>query len=444
MPKIAKELSAIEIKRIEKLGLNAVGGVTGLHLQVYGLAESADKAHQNKRIAKSWILRVKIGKHRRDVGLGAYPEVSLAIARQRAIEAKEMIAKGIDPVEQKRMLKAQLLANQALIMSFDEAAELVHIKKSNEFSNSKYAAQWISQIKMYASPFIGKMQIKDIELIHVLQVLEPIWLTKNQTAKKVRGNLEAIFAWASIKGYRKGENPARWQGYLDAILEKPHKVHEVENHPALPFDEMGSFIIALRKQKGAAAKMLEFAILTGGRTGEVVGAKWSEFNLAEKLWLVPKERMGKTGREHRVALSKNAIKLLESTPVHPDSELVFPTPRNHKSEMSNNAMRKLVQDMHKSEVDAGRKGWVDPKIRERIVVPHGFRSSFSDWTSEKTNHSFEVREMALSHTVSNSTEAAYRRGDLFEKRVELVQDWADFINGIKKTAVVIDINKKSA
>lgn len=444
MPKIAKELSAIEVKRIEKLGLNAVGGVAGLHLQVYELAESADEALPNKRIAKSWILRVQIGKHRRDVGLGAYPEVSLAMARQRAIETKEMIVKGIDPVEEKRMLKAQLLANQALIMTFDEAAELVHIKKSNEFSNAKYAAQWISQIKMYASPFIGKMQIKDIELTHVLQVLEPIWLTKNQTAKKVRGNLEAIFAWASIKGYRKGENPARWQGYLDAVLEKPHKVHEVENHPALPFNEMGSFIKALRNQKGDAAKMLEFAILTGGRTGEVVGAKWTEFNLSEKLWLVPKERMGKTGREHRVALSKDAIKLLKSMPVHPDTELVFPTPRNHKSAMSNNAMRKLVQDMHKSGLEAGRKGWIDPKIRDRIVVPHGFRSSFSDWTSEKTDHSFEVREMALSHTVSNATEAAYRRGDLFEKRVELVQDWADFINGIKKTAVVIDIAKKSA
>lgn len=210
MPKIAKELSAIEVKRIEKLGLNAVGGVAGLHLQVYELAESLGEAQTNKRTAKSWILRVQIGKHRRDVGLGAYPEVSLAIARQRAIETKEMIAKGIDPVEEKRTLKAQLLASQALIMTFDEAAELVHIKKSNEFSNAKYAAQWISQIKMYASPFIGKMQIKDIELTHVLQVLEPIWLTKNQTAKKVRGNLEAIFAWATIKGYRKGENPARW------------------------------------------------------------------------------------------------------------------------------------------------------------------------------------------------------------------------------------------
>lgn len=410
MPKIAKELSAVEVKRITKPGLHAVGGVPGLMLQITPAG------------SRSWIYRARVGKYRREIGLGGYPSTSLAQAREEATKQKNLITNGIDPIAEKKRLKSLLIASQENEITFDDAADKVHTKKSREFRNDKYAAQWISAMRTYASPVIGKMHPADIELSHIVKILEPIWLTKTDTAKKLRGNIESVIAWTIVSGYRKGENPARWKGHLDAILEKPSKVSKVQHYKAMPMDNMASFMMDLRKVEGLSARALEFTILTAARSGEVRGATWDEINLAEKVWIIPGDRM-KAGKEHRVPLSDAAIKLLQALPRFAETNLVFPSPRSGKA----------LSDMSLSAVT--RRMNVD-------VVPHGFRSTFRDWAAERTNYPHEVAEMALAHTIQSKTERAYRRDDLFPKRALMMQDWANFINTINKHSQVIDIRSK--
>ena len=249
MPKIAKELSALEVKRIMREGMHAVGGVAGLLLQV------------SLTGARSWILRARVGNKRRDIGLGGYPENTLAVARLKALEKKDLISKGIDPVEEKKAARQRLISLQVKAITFDWAADQVHAKKSEELTNEKYKAQWIAVVRNYASPIIGKLHPADITLEHIKQILDPIWLTKTDTAKKLRGNLEDIFAWCAVHEYRSGQNPARWQGYLDAIYQKPSKVSKVEHYKSMAMDDMPAFMNELRKQEGISAKGLEFTIL---------------------------------------------------------------------------------------------------------------------------------------------------------------------------------------
>jgi integrase len=409
MPKIAKELSAIELKRIIKEGLHSVGGVAGLQLQVTPTG------------VKSWILRVKIGDKRRDIGLGGYPEISLAMARERALEKKELISKGIDPIEEKRAAKARLIATQRNTITFDDAADKVHETKSKEFKNEKYKAQWISAIRTYASPIIGKKPVAEIDLQDIKEVLTPIWEVKTDTAKKLRGNIETILAWATVHEYRTGINPARWQGYLDQVFAKPSKIKKVEHYKALPIDDMQAFMVELRKQEGISARAMEFTILTAARSGEVRGATWDEIDLNAKVWTIPAARM-KAGKEHRAALSNEAIGLLQAMHRIEGNNFVFPSPRGGVlSDMSLAAVLKRMQ---------------------LEVVPHGFRSTFRDWASERTNYPRDVAEMALAHTIKNKVEAAYRREDLLPKRALMMQDWANFIGSPIKSAEVISINEK--
>ncbi len=408
MPKIAKELSAVEVRRFIHEGLYSVGGVAGLHLQV------------SKASAKSWILRAKIGDKRRDIGLGAYPETSLAVARDRALEKKVLISNGIDPIEEKKSVIARLIASQRNTITFDDAADTVHETKSKEFKNEKYKAQWISAIRMYASPFIGKKPVSEIDLQDIKEVLSPIWETKTDTAKKLRGNIEAILAWATVHEYRTGTNPARWQGYLDQIYAKPSKIAKVQHYKALPIDDMPVFMKRLQGEAGISARALEFTILTAARSGEVRGATWDEIDIKAKVWTIPAERM-KAGKEHRSALSDDAIELLHNTPRIEGNNYVFPSPRGGMlSDMSLSAVLKRMN--------------ID-------VVPHGFRSTFRDWASERTNYPRDVAEMALAHTIKNKTEAAYRREDLLPKRALMMQDWANYINTVNKPADVINISK---
>ncbi len=408
MPKVAKELSAIEVKRIIQQGFHAVGGVSGLMLQVA------------KGGSRSWILRARIGEKRRDIGLGGYPEVSLALARERALEKKTLISKGIDPIEDKRADRARLIASQRNTITFDDAADTVHETKSKEFKNEKYKAQWISAIRMYASPFIGKKPVSEIDLQDIKEVLSPIWETKTETAKKLRGNIEAILAWATVHEYRTGTNPARWQGYLDQIYAKPSKIAKVQHYKALPIDDMPAFMKRLQVEAGISARALEFTILTAARSGEVRGAIWNEIDINAKVWTIPAERM-KAGKEHRSALSDDAIQLLKNMPRIEGNNYVFPSPRGGMlSDMSLSAVLKRMN--------------ID-------VVPHGFRSTFRDWASERTNYPRDVAEMALAHTIKNKTEAAYRREDLLPKRALMMQDWANYINTEHKPADVINISK---
>lgn len=405
MPRKAVELSALEVKNLTTPGLHFVGGVAGLALQVAS-AES-----------RSWVLRVTVGTKRRDMGLGGYPDVTLAGAREQARAARAKVKAGIDPIEEARAARSLVKAAQAAALTFDQCAERYVDAQEAGWRNEKHRQQWRNTLKQYASPVMGALLVRDVAMPHVLKVLEPIWTTKTETASRLRGRIESVLDWAKGRGYRSGDNPAAWKGNLDAQLPKPGKVATVEHHAAIPVGDMGAFMARLRAADGVGARALEFAILTAARSGEVRGADWSEFNLAEKVWTVPASRM-KAGREHRVPLSDAAVQLLRDLPKVEDGK-TFAAPRGGMlSDMT------LTAVMRRMKVSA---------------VPHGFRSTFRDWAAERTNYPREVAEMALAHTIGDKVEAAYRRGDLFEKRRRMMAEWAAFVAQVEFGAEVVPI-----
>ncbi|MEQ8249418.1 MAG: integrase arm-type DNA-binding domain-containing protein [Alphaproteobacteria bacterium] len=395
MPKIAKELSATEVRRLTQQGVHAVGGVSGLLLQVTDTG------------ARSWILRTKIGPRRREIGLGGFPEVPLATARDKAREAKELIRNGVDPIAQRRAARVALIAADGKAITFKEAAEKFLGSKTAEFKNAKHAAQWGSTLATYAYPTIGKLPVDAVELAHVVKVLERIWANKTETATRLRGRIEAVLSWATVSGFRSGDNPARWRGNLDAVLPKPTKLKNVKHHAAVPWRDVAAFMVKLRKRDGMAARALEFLILTAARSGEVRGATWAEIDLERKVWTVPGDRM-KAGKEHVVPLCDDAVALLKELPRMEDSNLVFPAPRG--GQLSDMTLAAVMRRM---------------KVAATV---HGFRSTFRDWTAEATAYPHEVCEMALAHTVGSTVERAYRRGDMFAKRARLMADWCKFVN----------------
>ena len=411
MPKKAKELSAIQVKRLTRRGAHAVGGVAGLMLQV------------SKTGARSWVLRAMVGIKRRDIGLGGYPDVTLSLARDKARFLREKINDGIDPIEEKRAARERLILAQAKSITFDEAVTKVLAIREVEYKNAKHLAQWKSTLETYASPIIGKIPVADINREHILQILEPIWKDKTVTASRVRGRIENVLSWAAASDHRSGENPARWKGHLDQLLSKPSKTAKVTHHKALPWQDIAGFMADLKQRQGTAAKALQFLILTAARSGEVRGATWEEIDLKAKLWTVPGERM-KTGREHQIPLSKEAITLLKALPKMKDDNHVFPAPRGGAlSDMTISAVTKRMK------VEA---------------VPHGFRSTFRDWCAENTSFPHNVAEMALAHTIGNKVEAAYRRGDLLAKRTKLMQVWSDYCYTDQEKGAVIQLNRKAA
>ena len=304
--------------------------------------------------------------------------------------------------------RSALKASQAAALTFRLAGE-AYIKAHREgWRNEKHADQWTNTLTTYAYPKIGHLLVQDVELPQVLAVLEPIGTSKTETASRVRGRIEAVLDWATARGHREGLNPARWRGHLDKLLPKPSKVARVEHHTALPASEMPSFMAALRRQPGAGARALEFAILTAARSGEVRGATWQEIDLDAGVWLIPGDRM-KAGREHRVPLSPEAVALLKALPKHGETDLVFVGAKG--GQLSDMTLLAVVRRM------------------KAPCVPHGFRSTFRDWAAEHTNYPSEMAEMALAHTISDKVEAAYRRGDMFEKRRQMMADWAAFWRG---------------
>ena len=405
MARKAKELSALVVGRLTVPGHHAVGGVDGLYLYI------------NAAGARSWVLRTMVGGKRRHMGLGGFPDVPLAKAREKARSAREEIAQGIDPIAQRMATASLLRAQQATEKTFEQAAQGYIEAHSDTWKNAKHRSQWTSTLETYAYPFMGKLLVRDVGQEHVLNALEPIWKTKNETASRLRGRIENVLDWATVRKYRTGENPARWKGHLDMLLPASSKVQKVEHHRALPFESMPNFIIELRKRQGTAARALEFAILCAARSGEVRGASWTEIDLATGVWTVPPIRM-KSGKEHRVPLSEAAIRILNSHSHQEGNDLVFPAPRGGQlSDMT------LTAVMRRMEVDA---------------VPHGFRSTFRDWVGECTNYPREVAEQALAHSLVSKVEAAYRRGDALEKRRQLMEDWAKFC----ETSVALDADQK--
>jgi integrase len=418
MPKLVREMEAIEVRRLERVGLHFVGGVPGLALRIAPLPELPEGAKPDpSRIpSKAWILRVVIGGKRRDMGLGAFPSVSLADARAKAREARELIRKGSDPIAKQQEAQAALRAAVAATMTLRECGDAYITAHGAGWRNAKHGQQWRNTLKEYVYPFAGDLDVRRVALPHVMSILEPIWREKPETASRVRGRLESVLDWATARGYRAGENPARWRGHLDKLLPARSKVARPTHHAALPVHELGPFMQRLRRVEGMGARALEFAILTAARSGEARGALWSEIDLRTKLWTVPSDRM-KAGKEHRVPLSDAACELLKALPRFAGPDIVFPAPSGG-----------TLSDMTLS------------AVLRRMGVPvtvHGFRSTFRDWCAERTNYPHEVAEMALAHVVGNKVEAAYRRGDLFEKRRQLMQSWADFCAIVEREAKVI-------
>ena len=401
MPKKAKDLTAIEAKRLTKAGRHAVGTISGLLLVV------------KETGARSWIMRTMVGDKRRSIGLGAYPEVSLSIAHEKARAVKDLIEKGIDPMAERRARKAALKKQVMQTISFAEAARQCHKKKEKEFKNEKHVLQWISTINRYADPIIGDLPVSEIGIIEIQAVLKPIWNEKTETATRLRQRLEAVLSWAEVAGYRTGDNPARWKGNLEHLLPKPSKIKKKTHFKALPWQDIGAFMVELRKRQAMTARALEWIILTACRSGEVRGATWDEIDIKNKIWIIPAERM-KMKIEHRVPLCQDAIKILEDLPRFEGSNYLFTAARG--GPLSDMSISMLCRRM---EVEA---------------VPHGFRSTFKDWCSETTSYPDMVSEMALAHGISNEVQAAYRRGDLFEKRSRLMDAWMEYCNIVQTEA----------
>ncbi len=396
-----RELGALAVSNIRRRGYTAVGGVLGLGINV------------TQTGSRSWVLRYHVGGRRRDMGLGSYPSVTLAQAREAARAARSKLAQGTDPISAARAARSQLQADQACAITFSQGALKYIETHEHGWRNAKHAQQWRNTIETFANPVMGRILIQDVSLPHVLAVLEPIWCTKTETATRLRGRIEAILDWATARGYRTEANPARWKGLLDMLLPAPNKVAKTDHHRAAPYADMPEVMKQLVRQEGMGSSALRFLILTACRSGEVRHARWSEFDLVERLWTIPAGRM-KAGKEHRVPLSDAAIDIIEKQKAISIGEFVFPSPNRSKVGGFGGAP---LSDMTLTAV-----------LRRMGVnaVPHGFRSTFRDWCAEQTDYPNEVAEMALAHTVSNKVEAAYRRGDLYGKRKKLMQDWADY------------------
>lgn len=390
MPKIAKPLTAIEVKRISEPGYHAVGTVPGLHLCVGGSG------------SRSWILRATVGGKRKDIGLGGYPAITLAEAHANARQALQSIKQGIDPISDKK-------AKRSAIEWTFKACALAYIESHKpSWKNAKHGQQWENTLETYVYPHFGDKHVKDVEIADVTTAIRPLWSTKNETMVRVRNRIELVLSWAAAQGYRpKGFNPAQWRGNLDQVLPKPSKVNNRQHFEAMPIDGMFDFIQRLDGAEGTSAQCLKFTILTACRSSESRGATWNEIDLDGATWNIPAERM-KAGRPHRIPLSTEALKLLNGLARFEDTDLLFPG-RDGKKPLSDMSLTAVMR----------RFGLT--------AVPHGFRSTFTDWVAERTSYPGEVREMALAHAIGNDTEAAYRRGDLFEKRRNLMNDWAKFI-----------------
>lgn len=403
----SKLLPSNALDKIKAPGMYSDGG--GLYLQI---APSG---------ARSWIFRFMMNGKRRDMGLGPVKSVTLAKAREKAAGARQDIGGGVDPIAARDAARAAQEAEQAKAVTFEMAAGLYIDAHRASWRNDKHAAQWPATLDAYAYPVFGKLPVGAIDVGHVSKVLEPIWTAKPETARRLRGRIEAILDWARAKGFRQGENPARWRGHLENLLPRYQKVARVQHHPALPYAQVSAFVAALQAQDGMAARALEFLILTAARTSEATGARWSEIDLENAVWTIPADRI-KAGKEHRVPLSPRAAAIAREFSKGKKGEFVFASARGKP--LSNGAFLALLKRM-------GR----------RDIVPHGFRSTFRDWAAEQTNYARDVAEMALAHAIGDKVEAAYRRGDLFAKRARMMADWAKHCATIAKGGNVVGIRQ---
>ncbi|MDR3408984.1 MAG: integrase arm-type DNA-binding domain-containing protein [Methylovirgula sp.] len=387
-------LTAKRIATLTKPG--RYGDGHGLYLQI------------TKAGVRSWLFRYRRDGRERAMGLGPSHVVGLAAARERARAARLQLLDGIDPLEAKKAGRAARALAAAKALTFADAAEQYFAQHERKWRNAKHRAQFLSTLKTYAFPKIGKLPLGEIDTGLILKAIEPIWLTKTETANRVRGRIEAVLDWATVRGYRTGDNPARWRGHLENVLPARAQVQKPKHHAALPYVELPAFICDLAGRQGTAARALEFTIATAARTGETIGATWPEIDFDAKTWTVPAGRM-KASKEHRVPLSDRALAILKALPREAGNDFIFIGPTKGHG-FSNMAMSKLLQRMGRDE-----------------ITVHGFRSTFMDWAHEQTAFPKVTIDMALAHVVGDKVEAAYRRGDLFEKRCALMSAWAKYL-----------------
>ncbi|RQM49334.1 site-specific integrase [Paraburkholderia bannensis] len=396
MPRAINRLSQLTLTKTTKPGLYADGG--NLYLQITAAG------------VKSWLFRYMRDGKPRAMGLGPLHTVGLAEARALALDCRRLLLAGTDPLDARDAERAAKRVAQANDVSFQHCAEKYIEAHRAGWKNAKHADQWTNTLTTYAYPVFDSRPVSAIDTSLVMRVLEPIWTTKTETASRLRGRIESVLDWATVRGYRSGENPARLKGHLDTLLPKRSRVQKVEHHPALPYADLPDFMKTLRSEAGIAARALEILILTATRTNEVIGATWQEFDLNEGVWTIPAERM-KMRKEHRVPLSIRAIALVKTQQEVKRDDYVFPGARDKKP-LSNMAMLQLLERMKRND-----------------ITVHGFRSTFRDWAGETTHYPREVCEAALAHGIKDKAEAAYARGDLFAKRAALMQDWAAFADG---------------
>ena len=389
-------------KAVQKLAKEGKKGMTGdgqgLYLQITAGG------------SVSWIYRFKLQGKQRYMGLGSYPDVNLALARERAGDHRKLVKNGQDPMD----VNAEQEQTSETTPTFTSCAARYIQSHRRSWRNAKHARQWVSTLKASARPVIGSMPVDEVTTQDVLKVLSPIWTGKTETAKRVQGRIENVLDYAAAHSYRDSVNPARWRGHLDKLLAKPARLKKVTHHPAMPHDNVASFMAELQSYTSISSKALQFLIFTATRTSEVLRADWLEIDLENETWAIPADRM-KARREHRVPLSRQAVELLAQLPKVQGNTHVFPGARYGRP-LSNMAMLQLMRGMGYGV--GGERG---------DYVPPGFRSSFRDWTREVTSYPRDVAEMALAHTIENKVEAAYRRGDLFDKRRAMMQDWANYI-----------------
>jgi integrase len=389
-------LTALKIKQNLKPGMYADG--LGLYLKV----RPGD--------SKSWIFRYRTGGRLRDMGLGPFHTVSLAEAREKAEVCRAMRLKGLDPLGERLKEHQAKTIEAAEAITFQKCAETYIATHKDGWKNSKHAHQWTATLQTYVYPIFNDQPVAAIDDALVLKVLQPIWKDKNETASRIRGRIERILDWARVMKYRTGDNPARWKGHLDHLLSKRSRMATIVHHAALPIDETPSFIQILQREEAVVARAFEFCILNATRTGETLGMRWNEYDEKAQLWTVPGNRM-KAGRDHRIPLAKRSQFILAEMQEIRTSDFVFPGGVKERP-LSSMAFLMLLRRLERHDITA-----------------HGFRSTFRDWAAERADFPSEVVEMALAHTISNKVEAAYRRGDLLDKRRQLAETWAAFCAG---------------
>lgn len=413
MPKRVRALTDKEVRSLRSIGLHTVGGpVPGLALQV--------TTTPGNPIARSWVLRACVAGRRRALGLGSYPAVSLAAAREKAEELHRDIRDGRNPLSEKHEERAKATVTAARSMSFRKAAEQYIEERRTQWKNAKHVQQWENTLKTYAYPVIEGVPVAEVDKAMVLEIIKPIWTAKTETANRVRDRIKLVLNWAKAHGLRDGDNPAEWRGHLEHALAAPTKVTRRSHQPALPVDAASSFVARLRsEQTELAAKALEFVILTAARDGEVRGATWPEIDLQKAVWTIPAERM-KAGRAHRVPLSSAAVALLKTIPRLERNPHVF-VGSSRLGRLSENTLNEVIKRMHES-------GAVPSDTPGRPAVVHGMRSTFRNWGRERTDFRPELLELSLAHTVGNAVERAYARDDALEQRRSIMEAWADFLS----------------